>query len=396
MSVPLPNLGLPGGIHGGVPPATLPPHLARSATRINSMPQTRQVVQQPRENKPAKTRKSIISFPSDRNGCGFYRTILPFNYLISKYEYDCSELFAFNFDLNFIVRSSTLRFQRQVTDAQVRVMREYKKVITNSKSECQMVYEIDDLVHEIEISNIVVYQFYTDIRKQNMLEAMKLANTVTVTTDFLKEYYEDKFGINNIKVIPNYLPKFLWLDKGMRDKSKSGKKPRILWAGSASHVGKGGDLEFLIPLIKKTNKEFQWVFFGVIPPELKDKPEYEFHTWADFWSYPHALDQINADVALCPIKDTVFNYAKSDLKVLEYTALNIPCVCSSIGNGMGPYDLINGITTVKNDADEWYNAIKKLATDESARKEHMTAANAELNSRWLEDENNIKKYLEVY
>lgn len=407
----LPNAGIPGGYSSvvpslakaaaagtpprGIPPATLPPHLQRSATRVQNTPGLK-VQPQPRQAAPQKARKSIVSFPSDRNGCGFYRTIIPFNYLISKHEYDCSELFSFNFDLNFIVRSSTLRFQRQVTDAQVHVMKEYKKVIKNSKSNCQLVYEIDDLVHEIEMSNIIAYQFYTDIRKQNMLDAMNLCDKVTVTTEFLKDYYKDNHGINNIHVIPNYLPQYLWLDKGKREKRNKGKKPRILWAGSASHVGKGGDLEFLLPLMKKTKDEFQWVFFGVIPPELRGKPGYEFHDWADFWSYPHALDQIDADVALCPIKDTVFNYAKSDLKVLEYTALGLPFVSSSIGNGLGPYDLINGINCVENDADVWYNAIKEMLNDETKREGYMKAAQDELDNRWLEDPKNIQKYLDVY
>ena len=403
MADPLPNRGLPNniGLAGSrvgyqPPPATLPPHLQRSGSRILTNTQGAPA-QQPREKKPEKARKSIISFPSDRNGCGFYRTIIPFNYLISKHEYDCSELFTFNFDLNFITRASTIRFQRQVTDAQVHVMREYKKVITNTpNSNANIVYEIDDLVHEIEMSNIVAYQFYTPTRRNNMIEAMRLSDKVTVSTEFLKQYYEDKFDVQNIHVIPNYLPKFLWQDKGKRDKSGKGKKPRILWAGSASHVGRGGDLEFLLPLIKKTKKEFQWVFFGVIPPELKGKPEYEFHEWADFWSYPHALDQIDADVALCPIKDTVFNYGKSDLKILEYTALNIPFIASSIGNGLGPYDLVDGINIVENDADSWYNAIKQLATDGPTRDKYMKAAQAELTKRWLEDEDNIQKYLDVY
>lgn len=406
MSYTLPETGIPGGIHktnivpslakfANVPPTSLPPHLQRSSTLMRQNVNNN-VTRMKREAAPIKTRKSILSFPSDRNGCGFYRTIIPFNYLISSHEYDCSELFSFIFDLNYIIRSTTLRFQRQVTDAQVHVMKEYKKVISKSNSPCQLVYEIDDLVHEIESSNIVAYQFYTDCRKKNMLEAMNLCDKITVTTEFLKDFYEDKHGIKNIHVIPNYLPKFLWADKGKRDKRNKGNKPRVLWAGSASHVGKGGDLEFLIPLIKKTKKEFEWVFFGVIPPELKDNSDYEFHNWSDFWSYPQALDAINADIALCPIKDNIFNLAKSDLKVLEYTALGLPCVSSSIGSGLGPYDLIDGICTVENKVDDWYNAIKNLLENETDRENHMKAARVELNSRWLEDKNNIQKYLDVY
>lgn len=397
MKRPLPNAAIP---FGDVPPAELPSHLRGSGQRLNMTPpqQMQSVPRQQRQVQvPATNRKSILSFPSDKNGCGFYRTIIPFNYLISKHEYDITELFTFVFDLNYITRAGSIRFQRQVTDAQIKVMSEYRKVITKCKSDTKLIYEVDDLVHEIEPSNIIAYQFYTNSRKNNLVSGMNMCDKVTVSTDFLKDYYQDKFNVRNIHVIPNYLPKFLWGDKGKRDKSsKEGEKPRILWAGSASHVGKGGDLEFLMPLIKKTKKEFQWVFFGVLPPELTGQPEYEFHEWADFWSYPAALDAINADLAICPIKDTIFNYAKSDLKVLEYTALGLPSISSAIGNGLGPYDMIPGICTVDNDADNWYQAIKDMAESKDVRDTFLAAGQNELNQRWLENPANTKKYLEVY
>lgn len=338
--------------------------------------------------------KNVINYPSDKNGCGFYRTFIPYGYLSSKYNYNVTNLMEFVFDLNFVARANSIRFQRQVTDAQKKVVIEYKKVIQRVGSKTKLLYEIDDVVHEIMPSNIVAYQFYTETKKNNMIQIMRLVDKVTFSTQFLKDYYKDKFGIENSVVVPNFLPKFLWGDKGKRDKYNKGKKPRILWAGSASHVGKGGDLEFILPLIKKTKDEFEWVFFGVMPPELTG--QFEFVNWADFYSYPAALDAVNADLAIAPIADNSFNYGKSDLKMLEYTALGLPGVYSSIGEGIGPYDLVDGITTVKNNVDDWYQAIKKLATDETARQSAMGAATVELNKRWLENENNIKLYLDIH
>lgn len=392
----LPDQSLPQ--FRNVAPAELPDHLRNSAQRINSTRLARtipnlQPTQRPRRKAPPN--KSVLLFPSDKNGCGFYRTMIPFNYLTAKHEFDATTLYAFVFDMNFIARTKWLRFQRQVTNAQLRVIKEYKKVIRQTKSSAKIAYEIDDLVHEIEMSNIIAYQFYTKTRRDNLIEIMKMSDTVTVSTEFLKDYYEEKFNIDNIVVIPNFLPKFLWADKGKRDKRAAGKKPRVLWAGSASHVGKGGDLEFLIPLIKKTKDEFEWVFFGVMPPEL-DGMGLEFHSWADFWSYPAALDAIDADVALCPIKDTVFNYAKSDLKVLEYSALNMPSICSSIGEGMGPYDMHEGICAVENNSDDWYQAIKAVVTDDAVHQNFLDVGRNILEERWLENDNNIQHYLDVY
>lgn len=343
---------------------------------------------------PNQQDKNIVNFPSDKNGCGFYRTFIPYSYLASKYNFNVTNLMEFVFDLNFIARSHSIRFQRQVTEAQKKVVFEYKKVIQRVGAQTKLIYEIDDVVHEIMPSNIIAYQFYTDVKKNNMLQIMRNVDKVTFSTQFLKDYYKDKFGIENSVVVPNFLPKFLWGDKGKRDKYKKGTKPRILWAGSASHVGKGGDIEFLLPLIKKTKNEFDWVFFGVIPPELTG--QYEFINWADFYSYPSALDAVNADVTIAPISDNAFNYGKSDLKLLEYTALGLPGVYSSIGDGMGPYDLVEGTTCVKNNADDWYQAIKELATDQNKWNKALDSAKVELSKRWLEDEANIKIYRDVH
>jgi glycosyltransferase involved in cell wall biosynthesis len=377
-----------------IPPAELPDHLKSSANR-NLMNAGVNVAVHP-NNAPVRKAdpKSVLLFPSDRNGCGFYRTIVPFSHLISKYEYDAPTLFSFVFDLNFITKSKWLRFQRQVTKDQKKVIVEYRKVIKKINAETKMAFELDDLVHAIEPSNIVAYQFYTETRKQNLIDVMKMSDVVTFSTEFLKDFYKQNFGITHSVVVPNFLPKYLWQDKGKRNKRNKGSKPRILWAGSSSHVGKNGDLEFMIPLIRKTKNEFEWVFLGVMPPELNG--QFEFHEWADFYSYPHALDSIDADVGICPIVDNTFNYAKSDLKLLEYTAINMPGIFSTIGQGMGPYDLVDGICTVNNQVDDWYNAIKKVISDESYRESIMNAQRAELNGRWLEDEKNIGHYLNIY
>lgn len=335
----------------------------------------------------------VINQPSDRNGCGYYRTILPFSYLTSIAKIDSPFFFLFNFDLTYLERANWLRFQRQVTQKQTDVILYYKELIQKNNFKTKLSYEIDDLVHEIEPQNILAYQFYTKTRKDNMIKIMENCDVVTMSTEFLKEYYKENFNINNIKVVPNYIPKFLWANCGKRDKYNKGKKLRILWAGSSSHVGKNGDLEFLIPLIEKTVDEFEWVFFGCAPFSIKNKVE--FHEWQSFYNYPHALDNINADIAICPIKDSIFNYAKSDLKLLEYTALGLPGIYSSV-SGKGPYDLQkdSGICLVDNDIDAWYNTIKTFEKDESERVEKLIAGQNCLEKRWLED--NIQTYIDIF
>lgn len=343
----------------------------------------------------ANKNTSIILYPSDKNGCGFYRTLIPFRYLASKdKDVQISEFFAYNFDLNYLRNTDWLRFQRQVTSAQTKIIRNLRGQIEKNNFKTKIAYELDDLVHGIEINNILAYQFYTKSRKDNLIEIFKMSDVVTFSTQYLKDFYESKFGINNSVVIPNYLPRFMWWPCGKRDKYNKGKnsKLRILWAGSASHIGKGGDLEFLIPLVKKTHKEFEWVFVGVVPHELKGKVE--FHEWKDMHEYPEMIDNIDADISLAPVKDVEFNYAKSDLKILEYSAIGLPTIASTIGNEQGPYDGIPGLKMVSNKIDDWYQAIKQFEKNVDERVECLDAGKQLLETRWLED--NLDSYRGVY
>jgi hypothetical protein len=82
--------------------------------------------------------------------------------------------------------------------------------------------------------------------------------------------------------------------------------------------------------------------------------------------------------------------------MLEYTALGFPGVYSSIGEGLGPYDLVKGLTCVKNVEDDWYQAIKGLVSNQGTWDNALNAGKAELANRWLEDEKNIKIYNDLH
>jgi hypothetical protein len=107
------------------------------------------------------------------------------------------------------------------------------------------------------------------------------------------------------------------------------------------------------------------------------------------------MDDVDADIAIAPIADSEFNYAKSDLKLLEMSAIGLPTICSAIGNKQGPYDLVPNATTVRNTTDEWYQAIKSME-DPATRFQCLEAGQAELQRRWLEDPKNHQLYLDVY
>jgi len=341
--------------------------------------------------------KRLIIFPSDKNGCGFYRNIIPLNYCMSRFNWDTTFLFQFVFDLNLIQSSSVVRFQRQCTENQVKCINEYRNCIDKTGSSAKIMYELDDLVHGIEKHNVVAYQYYTPVRRKNVADIMKMSDRVTFSTQFLADFYKEKFNIHHSVVVPNYIPKFMWkpdysASKIPEDDERNNGKPVILWAGSASHVGPGGDLEFLIPMIEATTDEFDWLFVGVVPPKLENKVRKV--DWSHFYDYPSLMQSLKADIAIAPITDSLFNYAKSDLKYLEYSAMNIPALLSTIGNGKGPYDQTNSKNLVENDPDAWYQSIKNMLEDEEKYYETINYQHDYLEKRWLED--NIEIYNKAF
>ena len=335
--------------------------------------------------------KNIITFPSDKNACGHYRNMIPMTYLSAKEKWNVTFLYQFVYDLNLIKKTKAIMFQRQCTENQFDCILEYKNCILKiPEVNTKIVYELDDLVHAIEMYNSLAYQFYTPTKKNNVVNIMKMADRVTFSTNYLKNFYQQQFGINHSVVVPNYLPKFLWNPDFTKDKRTHSKKPTIIWAGSASHIGKGGDLEFLFPMIKATLDEFHWKFIGVVPEDLKGKVE--LVPWSDFMTYAHNMQNIKADIALAPIKDSVFNRGKSDLKYLEYAAMNIPCICSNLKSG--PYDGTNCQNLIENCPDSWYNCIKELLDNPNKYQSTLKAQQDYVSKRWLED--NWQIYDRVY
>jgi hypothetical protein len=167
-------------------------------------------------------------------------------------------------------------------------------------------------------------------------------------------------------------------------------KPRIFWSGSASHIGPGGDLEFLLPMIEKTVDEYQWVFQGCMPESLINYVKLG-KIESIPWSPTYGLSNVQfymarPDICLAPLKPSKFNECKSYLKYLECSALGAPCITTSFAEHgrKSPYEDIAEICLEPN-ADIWKSAIDHLIKTpdyfiETIKKQYIT-----LNSiGWME------------
>lgn len=334
-------------------------------------------------------------------GCGHIRVIFPtllLNHLrIPGYQFHSSYGSHFINDLKYYSNFTMVQFQRASTDNHLKLIKHY---VTNIKKlvKTPIIYEIDDLLIGIPHWNRA-NDYYTKY-KSSLEEIMTLVNGITVSTNKLKEIYS-KYN-ENIQVIPNHLPKFLWGDVEYKGSGWK-EKPRILYQGSDNHFCtkklqekglSGGDFgNTILDYIRKTIDKYQWVFMGGFPLEIDDlikEGKVEYHKWKNILEYPVYIKSLNVDLCIAVLQQNEFNMAKSNIKNLEYVALGVPAIYTDIE----PY----GHTTMKAKNDEEMIAhIENLCARPDLcydvwKKDYENVKD----QLFWENNDNVRKYIESY
>ena len=342
-----------------------------------------------------------LNFYADYSGCGHWRMIWPEKLLNCYAKANIQGGTVMIGDKNFYKDLTTIRIQRQATDQQLKFIQWLKQVQQEFKF--NIVYEIDDLIFKEDIPDYNKFKFAFEdpaIRKTSM-EIMQLCDEITVTNNFMKDYYTEKTGNKNITVIPNFIPRF-WMDRYFdinqikENYQKNKNKPRIVYCGSGAHfdidnrIKQKDDFFHVNDVIRKTVNKFQWVFVGGFPLTLRDlvkEGKIEFHEWTNLVDYPRALSKLNATLFYAPLEDSNFNKAKSDLKFIEACAFGIPSIMQDLCTYEAAFhkfktgdDIIAKIDAITNDH-------KRYAKECKRAREYM-------NKRWMED--NIDEYKELY
>lgn len=337
-------------------------------------------------------------------GCGHIRVVFPTMLLnlarIPNYRFVALYSVNFVLDARFYKNFTFVQFQRSALSSHYQV---FKYFHDNIRKQCKIpiIYEIDDL-----LMNIPEWNYAHDYYKENSVyikEMMKISDGITTSTETLKKVYSE-FN-KNIVVIPNHLPKFLWgntcsvtdLDGFLKRK-----RPRILYAGSENHFAtkqlikkgiKGGDFgQKLIHFIRKTVNDYQWVICGGFPSELDDLKNngIEYHGWTDILHYPAFLKSLEMDICIAPLMSGVFNDSKSNIKMLEFTAIGCPGVYSKAEPYKDAY-------LVSETEDEFISNIERLVEDVDLRKLTFEKDYATIKDQlYWEDNDNIRKYIEAY
>lgn len=355
---------------------------------------------------PEQSIPRAINYLADYSGCGYWRMVWP-SHLVTAYQKVITQ------DSTCMVRDDmfyngikTVRLQRQANPQQLRF---YKEICNMArKKQFNVIYEIDDIVLSEDIPDYNKYKFAFEPKeiRNSVIEMMQMSHEITVTCEYMKDYYISKTGNKNVTVIPNYPPRF-WLD-GFYDEDKLSKnydrhvkkrhKPRILYAGSGAHfdvdnkTGMQDDFTHVRDIIRKTTNKYQWVFVGGYPPPLHDlvsSGKIEFIPWCPLYDLPRLLFKLNINCMVAPLTDNTFNRCKSDIKYVEACAYGIPIVCQDmITYKSAPFKFNTGSEMIDNIAD--------ILKDKTSYMKLCRKARLEAELRWLENNNNLGKYVELY
>ena len=345
----------------------------------------------------------VCVFRASDGACDFYRTVLPVYTPANKKELQHREIWISNLLVTmgterkkFIdAMTSDIYFLQRINNTSlIKKLRSFAEE-TGIDAKLVMDYD-DDIFHVSPLSNHYVDFGTEEIKIQNngkiihewkdgeninieenkermeeIKKSISMVDMITTTNEHLANIFREYNS--NVKVLPNCVDINSWNKLDIRRKNSD--EIRICWAGGHSHWE---DLylirDSLIEIAHK-HKNVKILMVGYMPHSMgKDfRPgQFEFHPWVDTPAHPYRLAALDIDIAIIPVKDSIFNRSKSTIKWVEFSALQIPCVASYVP----PYDSIQdadeinkGIFVANNDENCWINGLELLIKDSELRKE---------------------------
>ena len=299
-------------------------------------------IQKNTQHQPPKMNHAIQYF-GDFGGCGWWRMHLPQTMINFAKKGVVTGLTKLIPDEHFYADVKSVRLQRQATPQHAQFVDHIKNIGT--KYNFKLIYEVDDIIFREDIPDFNKAKSAFDSQEivDSIVKMMKTCDQVSVSCDFMKNYYLEKLNHDNITVVKN-MPSRTWFDGFystsdiMKKFDKNKSRPRILYAGSGNHfdvdgLGRDDDFSHVKDAIIRSRKDYQWVFLGSIPTYLHEyvkNGDMEFHNWAVILNYPRMIHDLNINAVVAPLMDCTFNMAKSNIKYLEAACLGIPGVFQDI------------------------------------------------------------------
>jgi glycosyltransferase involved in cell wall biosynthesis len=161
---------------------------------------------------------------------------------------------------------------------------------------------------------------------QAQLQMMRRAHIVTTTTERLAERFGADYD-GPIEVIPNYLA-----DQQFERGPRNTEGIVIGWVAGLEHIADARRLKItqVLQRVMERRPEVRVVTMGV-RLEL-DAARYTHHQYIPLHELGAEVRKF--DIGIAPLSDIPMSYARSDIKVKEYSAAGVPWVASK----RGPYE----------------------------------------------------------
>lgn len=315
----------------------------------------------------------IVVLPSDQSGCGYYRLIYPAQALQDQgADVEIRNLAGgprMLWDTNWEGLAEPPPSAHVVGvgsfDADILVIQRptrrvwYETIPLLQASGVKVVVDIDDRLDSLHHRHMGRHQFQAKTSPTSNSSwtdlICQVADLVTCSTPALVERYGYGHGV----VLPNYVPQaYLEMPR---------KPSRCLgWSGTLqTHPG---DLETTYggvgaALRGQEDWRLHVIGTGEGVAQALEAPEPTATGWLPFGLYPAALSQL--EIGIVPLADSLFNQAKSCLKMAEMAALGVAVIASPTPDNRRMFDA--GVGLLAGSRGTWTRRLRLLMNNDQVR-----------------------------
>ena len=255
------------------------------------------------------------------------------------------------------------------------MLKSVRDILENTRPNQKIVVDVDDFYEGLAETNLAYQNTDPEKHPENNRDhywaIIDMADAIITSTQFLYDYYTKEKGKDNVFLVRNAID----IDRWHKKQDHARGLPRVGWVGALPW--RSGDIETLRPFLgeflEKNRLEFHHsghikelnldiTDLALIPKTVK----FTHEPRRILSQYPEMFRKIN--IGLVPLNNLPFNYAKSTIKGLEYTAAGIPFIAS----WSPEYEQLanEGVGRVAKNQEEWLNHLNELL-DPRVRKEEI-------------------------
>lgn len=351
----------------------------------------------------------ILSMPVDDGGCGWYRIRQPLDMIQRFTPHDTHIIDPNSDNMVALVKAmgvTDIALMRQGAELGMRQLRNYPEC-----NHLKWVLDIDDNIELISpysqhYHEYGLEEFYDQnagkwlwkdgqadfniqrnkVRVLSLLQGLKEADLVTVTTPKLAEYA--RYYNPKVAVLPNCINFERW----WRLPLKPNNRLRVGWSGGVSHYEDWYSIKEPLNRLMREH-QFTLVMAGSFFPGLVDEDNkhlIELHDWVPFKGHSYRMMCLHLDIALVPLADLPFNHFKSAIKWYEMSAMGVPSIVAQVT----PYkeEVEDGKTVLAYDNHQgFYKALRTLLINPNLRSKIGNEAH-----KWVKANRDAKKCAKLW